>query len=110
MNEIWHTTGKPNFNALVVIANSEGEISYFGHYRPKVGIKTGERWAYAIDLFNSTTKNMKVKKEIVFTEKEATEIAECLETLAAMSGTYDEHFTKECQRAGKYANKIRELI
>lgn len=53
---------------------------------------------------------MKVKKEIVFTEKEATKIAECLETLAAMSGTYDEHFTKECQRAGKYANKIRELI
>lgn len=53
---------------------------------------------------------MKVKKEIVFTEKEATEIAECLETLAAMAGTIDEHFTQECQRAGKYADKIRELI
>lgn len=53
---------------------------------------------------------MKVKKEIVFTEKEATEIAECLETLNAMAGALDEHFTQECQRAGKYADKIRELI
>lgn len=55
-------------------------------------------------------KEMKVKKEIIFTEKEATEIAECLETLNAMSGTINEHFTKECKRAGKYADKIRELI
>lgn len=53
---------------------------------------------------------MKQRKEIVFTEKEATAIAECLETLAAMSGAIDENFTKECQRADKYANKIRELI
>lgn len=53
---------------------------------------------------------MKVKKEIVFTEKEATEIAECLETLEGMAGALDEHFTKECHRAGKYANKIRELV
>ena len=53
---------------------------------------------------------MKVKKEIVFTEKEVTEIAECLETLEAMKGAIDECFTKECRRAGKYANKIRELI
>ncbi len=53
---------------------------------------------------------MKVKKKIVFTEKEATEIAECLETLNAMSGAIDEHFTKECKRAGKYADKIKELI
>lgn len=53
---------------------------------------------------------MEAKKEIVFTEKEATDIAECLETLRAMSGSYDEHFTKECQRAGKYAGKIREIL
>ena len=53
---------------------------------------------------------MKVKKEIVFTEKGAVEIAKYLETLAAMSGAYDEHFTKECQHAGKYADKIRELL
>lgn len=53
---------------------------------------------------------MKVKKEIVFTEKEAIEIAECLETLNAMSETIDKHFTKECQLADKYADKIRELI
>lgn len=53
---------------------------------------------------------MKVKKEIVFTEKEATEIAECLETLNAMSGAIDEHFTKECQLAGKYADRIIETI
>lgn len=53
---------------------------------------------------------MKQRKEIVFTEKEAVAIAECLETLEAMSGTLDEHFTKECLRAGKYADKIRELI
>lgn len=55
-------------------------------------------------------KKMKVKKEIVFTEKEAIEIAECLETLAAMAGTLDEHFTKECQKAGKYADKIRDIL
>ena len=53
---------------------------------------------------------MKQRKEIVFTEKEAKVIAECLETLEGMSGAIDEHFTKECQRAGKYADKIRELI
>lgn len=53
---------------------------------------------------------MKQRKEIVFTEKEAIAIAEYLETLEAMSGTLDEYFTEECQRAGKYANKIRKLI
>ena len=53
---------------------------------------------------------MKQRKEIVFTEKEAIAIAELLETLAAMSGTIDEHFTKECQQAGKYADKIRDVL
>lgn len=53
---------------------------------------------------------MKQQKEIVFTEKEAIAIAECLETLAAMIGALDEYFTKECQKAGKYADKIREVL
>lgn len=53
---------------------------------------------------------MKQKKEIVFTEKEAIAIAECLETLAAMSGTVDEEFTKECKKAAQYADKIRHII
>ncbi len=53
---------------------------------------------------------MKQRKEVVFTEKEAIEIAELLETLAAMSGTIDEEFTKECQKASKYADKIREIF
>lgn len=41
---------------------------------------------------------------------EARSIAECLETLESMSGVYDEHFTKEAQRAGRRAKKIRELL
>lgn len=53
---------------------------------------------------------MKQRKEIVFTEKEAIAIAECLETLAAMVGALDEHFTKECQKAGRYADKIRDIL
>lgn len=53
---------------------------------------------------------MKTKKEIILTEKEAIAIAQHLETLEAMSGTADEHFSKECIKAGKYAKKIRDLI
>lgn len=53
---------------------------------------------------------MKIRKEIVFTEKEAIAIAECLETLEGMSGAFDEEFTKECKNAGKYALKIRETL
>lgn len=53
---------------------------------------------------------MKQKREIVFTEKEAIAIAECLETLAAMSGAIDEDFTKECKKAAQYADKIRKII
>lgn len=44
---------------------------------------------------------------IVLTKKEAIAIAECLETLEGMSGAYDEEFTKEAQRAGRFAKKIR---
>lgn len=53
---------------------------------------------------------MKTKKEIIFTEKEAIAITECLETLEAMAGALDENFTKGCITAGKYAKKIRDLI
>lgn len=44
---------------------------------------------------------------IVLTEKEAIAIAECLETLEGMSGAYDEEFTRETLRAGRFAKKIR---
>lgn len=44
---------------------------------------------------------------IVLTKKEAIAITECLETLEGMSGAYDEEFTKEAQRAGRFAKKIR---
>lgn len=53
---------------------------------------------------------MKVKKEIVFTEKEAITIAELLETLEGMGGAIDEEFTNEAKHAGKIAKKIRETI
>lgn len=53
---------------------------------------------------------MKKRKEIVLSEKEAIGIAECLETLAAMAGVLDEYFTKECQKSGKYADKIRKIL
>lgn len=53
---------------------------------------------------------MKKGKEIVLSEKEAIEIVACLETLAAMSGSFDEHFTKECKVAGRYASKIRKAL
>lgn len=53
---------------------------------------------------------MNKRKEVVLSEKEALGIAECLETLAAMTRALDEHFTKECQKAGKYAEKIRKVL
>lgn len=53
---------------------------------------------------------MKQRKEIVLTEKEALAIAELLETLEAMSVKIDEHFTKECQQAGKYTCRIKDVI
>lgn len=49
-------------------------------------------------------------KKQIFTKEEMMEIVECLETLEAMSGAYDEEFTKECKKAGKYAKKIRKFI
>lgn len=53
---------------------------------------------------------MKTKKELILTYREAIAIAELLETLEGMSGAYDEHFTSEAQRAGKWAKKIRITI
>lgn len=53
---------------------------------------------------------MKTKKELVLTYREAIVIAELLETLEGMSGAYDEDFTTEALRAGKWAKKIRETI
>lgn len=47
---------------------------------------------------------------IVVSKEEAITMAECLETLEGMSGAYDEYFTKDCQRAGRLAKRIRELI
>lgn len=47
---------------------------------------------------------------ILLSVEEARSIAECLETLESMSGVYDERFTKEAQRAGRRAKKIRELL
>lgn len=47
---------------------------------------------------------------ISLTENEADEIRECLESLFAMSGTLDEDFNTECNRAGRYARKLYKLI
>lgn len=47
---------------------------------------------------------------ISLTEREADEIREHLETLFAMSGTLDEDFNAECNRAGRYARKLYKLI
>lgn len=47
---------------------------------------------------------------ISLTENEADSIREALETLFAMSGTLDEDFTAECNRAGRYARKLYKLI
>lgn len=35
---------------------------------------------------------------------------ELLETLEEMGGAYDEYFTNEAQRAGKWVKKIRKTI
>lgn len=53
---------------------------------------------------------MKTKKELVLTYKEAIAIMELLETLEEMGGAYDEYFTNEAQRAGKWVKKIRKTI
>lgn len=52
----------------------------------------------------------RTKTHIELTIKEAERIMECLQTLEAMSGAYDEHFTSDCQRAGKLADKLLDLL
>ncbi|MBO7280140.1 MAG: hypothetical protein J6V00_03140 [Bacteroidaceae bacterium] len=42
-------------------------------------------------------------------KKESDEIMDLLDTLAAMSGAYDQDFTEECKKADKYSNKILSL-
>lgn len=46
------------------------------------------------------------KGYITLTPKESEEIMDLLDTLAAMSGAYDQDFTRECKRAQKYFDKI----
>ncbi|WP_455592914.1 hypothetical protein [Bacteroides sp.] len=53
MNEIWHTDGKPNYAALVVIIDKDNKIVDFGFYDSEI-IKDGDRWAYMSDLVNNT--------------------------------------------------------
>lgn len=51
-----------------------------------------------------------LKKSLCLTKKEAIKVSDLLASLAAMSGTIDEHFTRECQDALKLHKKIKELI
>lgn len=46
---------------------------------------------------------------IILTPRESNEIMDLLDTLGAMSGAYDEEFTKECNKAQKYSDKILTL-
>lgn len=49
------------------------------------------------------------KGYITLTPKESDEIMDLLDTLAAMSGAYDQDFTRECKEADKYSHKILSL-
>lgn len=49
------------------------------------------------------------KGYITLTPRESDEIMDCLDTLAAMSGAYDEDFTRDCQKAGRYSYRLLEL-
>lgn len=49
------------------------------------------------------------KGYVTLTPRESAEIIECLETLEAMSGAYDEDFTRDCQTAGRYSNRLLNL-
>lgn len=57
MNEIWHTTGEPNYNTLVIVIDKDDKIFDFGFYNSEI-IKPGDRWAYMIDLVNNTIKKI----------------------------------------------------
>lgn len=49
------------------------------------------------------------KGYITLTPRESDEIMEYLDTLNAMRGAYDEEFTSDCQRAGKYSDRFLKL-
>lgn len=49
------------------------------------------------------------KGYITLTPRESDEIMDCLDTLEAMSGAYDEDFTCDCQKAGRYSCRLLEL-
>lgn len=49
------------------------------------------------------------KGYITLTPKESNEIMDLLDTLAAMSGAYDQDFTAECKKSQKYSDKILSL-
>lgn len=52
----------------------------------------------------------KHKNGILLTIKESKKIADLLNTLAAMSGSYDQYFTSDCKDAERFAGKIEELV
>ena len=52
----------------------------------------------------------KHKNGILLTIKESEKIADLLNTLAAMSGSYDQYFTRDCKDAERFAGKIEELV
>ena len=49
------------------------------------------------------------KGYITLTPKESEEIMDLLDTLAAMSGAFDQDFTGDCKKAQKYSDKILSL-
>lgn len=48
-------------------------------------------------------------KKQIFTKEELWEIVECLETLEAMSGAYDEEFTKECKKSWETCKENKKI-
>lgn len=47
---------------------------------------------------------------IILTLKEAKEIMNLLYSFEATGGVYDEEYTKEANKSGKYGNKLLKLI
>lgn len=45
----------PNHATLVIVIDKDDKIVDFGFYDSEI-IKTGDRWAYMIDLVNNTIK------------------------------------------------------
>lgn len=49
-------------------------------------------------------------KNIILTLNEAEDVAALLYTLEATGGVFDEEYTKEAKKAGKYASKLMECL